>query len=39
MLHGPVVLLAGDFRKGDVIDVVVTGIASERMVYAASAGR
>ena len=39
MLHGPVVLLAGDFQKGDVIDVVVTGIASERMVYAASAGR
>jgi radical SAM superfamily enzyme YgiQ (UPF0313 family) len=39
MLHGPVALVEGDFRKGDVIDVNVTGIASERMVYAAPAGR
>jgi hypothetical protein len=39
MLHGPVVLLEGDFQKGDIIDVDVTGIASERMVYAAPAGR
>jgi len=39
MLHGPVALLKGDFQEGEVIDVDVTGVASERMVYAAQAGR
>jgi len=39
MLHGPVALLKGDFKRGEVIDVEVTSVASERMVYAAPASR
>jgi len=34
MLHGPVMLLKGeDLKKGEVLDVKVSDIASDRMVY------
>jgi len=35
MLHGPVILVkGGDFAGGDVLKVKITGVASDRMVYA-----
>ncbi len=35
MLHGPVVLIkGGDFDGGEVLRVKITGVASDRMVYA-----
>jgi len=35
MLHGPVVLIVGgDFEGGEVLRVKITGVASDRMVYA-----
>jgi hypothetical protein len=35
MLHGPVVLIVGgDFDGGEVLRVKITGVASDRMVYA-----
>ena len=35
MLHGPVVLIkGGDFDGGKVLRVIITGVASHRMVYA-----